>query len=53
MNITSNHANLMIDMVLELFPEMLDEAAHGPRRRLAEGADGSAFDFTSDAIQQI
>src|SRR5512139_1240519 len=43
----------VLDVVLELVPEMSDEALHGPRRRVAERADSVSLDVVGDAHQHI
>src|SRR5512135_383061 len=43
----------VLDVVLELVPEMPDETLHGPRRRVAERADGVALDVVGDADQHV
>src|SRR5690606_17903143 len=41
------------DAVLELVPEMAQETLHRPRGRLAEGADGVAFDLPGGGTQHV
>src|SRR5690606_4992314 len=48
-----DHAVAVLDVVLELVPEMLHETLHGPRRRIAQRADGVALDVVGDADQQV
>src|SRR5512139_3352542 len=43
----------VLDVMLELVPEMSDEALHRPRRRVAERADGVAFDVVGDADEHV
>src|SRR6185295_12917309 len=42
----------VVDHVLELVPEVLEEALHRPRRRIAERADGVTFDAIRHIEQQ-
>src|SRR5512139_3172707 len=43
----------VLDVMLELVPEVSDETLHRPRGRVAERADGVAFDVVGDADQQV
>ena len=46
-------AAAVIDHVFELVPVVLEEALHRPGRRIAERADGVAFDAVGDVEQQV
>ncbi len=46
-------ATAVLDHVLELVPEVLHEALHRPRGRVAERADGVAFDLVRDVDQHV
>src|SRR5512134_2006728 len=43
----------VLDVVLELVPEMTDEALHGPRRGVAQRADRVALDLVGDVDQHV
>src|SRR6185312_16969718 len=45
-------AAAVIHHVLELVPEMLEEALHRPRRRVPERADGVALDAVGDIDEE-
>src|SRR5215469_2085478 len=45
-------AAAVIDHVLELVPEMLEEALHRPGRRIAERTDGVALDAVGDIDEE-
>src|SRR5512134_3941652 len=46
-------AAAVLDVVLELVPEMTDEALHRPRRGVAERADGVALDLVGDVDEHV
>src|SRR4030095_1921624 len=52
-NVVGHDALLVIDVMLEFVAEMLDEAPHRQRRRVAQRADRPALDVLRDRIQQI
>src|SRR5215471_1398105 len=52
-DVLGNNALLVMDVMLEFAPEVLDEAFHGERRRIAERADRPALDVVRDGIQKI
>ncbi len=47
-----DRAALVLDHVLKLVPEMLQEALHRPRGRIAQRADGVALDAIGHIEQQ-
>src|SRR5512143_1398569 len=48
-----HEAFLVLDVVRELAAEMLDEALHGHRGRIAERADRAAHDVVGDVRQHV
>src|SRR5215831_15955066 len=52
-DIVRHQAFLVIDVMLELVPEVLDEAFHGQRRRVAQRADGPAGDVVGDVDKHV
>src|SRR5215831_20139627 len=46
-------AALVLNHVLELVAEVLQEALHGPRGRVAERADRMAFDLVRDVDEHV
>src|SRR3979490_2810516 len=52
-SLISYQALLVVDVVLELFAEMLDEALHRQRRGVAQRADGAAGDVVGHRVQRF
>src|SRR5580765_1587518 len=48
-----HHAALVIDVILEFRAEMLDEALHRQRRRVAQRADGASGDVVGDVHEEV
>src|SRR5512140_34944 len=49
----AHQAALVIDVILEFVAEMLDEAFHRQRRRVAQGADGAPGDVVGHVGEHI
>ena len=52
-SVVDDASALVLDHVLELVAEVLDEALHGPRGRVAERADRVAFDLVRDVDEHV
>src|SRR6516165_11434340 len=52
-DVVRHQAALVIDVVLEFVPEMVDEALHGQRRGVAQRADRAPGDVVGDRNQEV
>src|SRR5262247_2015775 len=52
-NVVGHEAFLVLDVVHEFVPEMLDEALHRQRRSIAQRADGAAGDVVGDVVEKV
>src|SRR6266702_6382348 len=48
-----HHAALVVDVILEFAAEVLDEALHRQRRRIAQRADGAPGDVVGDVREKV
>jgi hypothetical protein len=49
----SDHAALVVDVILKFMPKMAQHSLYRHRGRIAQGADGFSTDFVRHVIQQI